>query len=170
MDRNWVSNAWYVAGWAHDLEPGRLLACVIIVQPPAGPARLWCMDITDHPPALSRKGDGQVVALEDRCCHRFAPLSMGRVERDDLRCMYHGLKFGPDGRCIEIPGQKLMPQSAFVRRYPFVLAELPGQSLGVCIDEACPVLDDEEGASLTVRLSADDRRRFETGRPENRPV
>ena len=30
--------------------------------------------------------------------------------------------------------------------------------------------DDEEGASLTVRLSADDRRRFETGRPENRPA
>jgi phenylpropionate dioxygenase-like ring-hydroxylating dioxygenase large terminal subunit len=56
--------------------------------------------------------------LEDRCCHRFAPLSMGRLEGDDLRCMYHGLKFAPDGRCIEIPGQKLIPQSACVRRYP----------------------------------------------------
>ena len=32
--------------------------------------------------------------------------------------MYHGLKFAPDGRCIEIPGQKLIPQSACVRRYP----------------------------------------------------
>lgn len=37
---------------------------------------------------------------------------------------------------------------AFVRRYPFVLAELPGQSLGVCIDEAYPGLSDKEGEAM----------------------
>ena len=37
---------------------------------------------------------------------------------------------------------------AFVRRYPFVLAELPGQSLGVCIDEAYGGLNDTEGEPL----------------------
>jgi hypothetical protein len=38
---------------------------------------------------------------------------------------------------------------AFVRRYPFVLAELPGQQqLGVCIDEAFPGLNDKEGEAL----------------------
>jgi hypothetical protein len=37
---------------------------------------------------------------------------------------------------------------AFVRRYPFVLAELPGQSLGVCIDEAFAGLNDAEGEAL----------------------
>lgn len=37
---------------------------------------------------------------------------------------------------------------AFVRRYPFVLAELPGQSLGVCIDEAYAGLGDQEGEAL----------------------
>ena len=37
---------------------------------------------------------------------------------------------------------------AFVRRYPFVLAELPGQSLGVCIDEAYAGLNDQEGEPL----------------------
>ena len=70
---------------------------------------------------LYRTTAGEIVALEDRCCHRFAPLSMGRLEGDELRCMYHGLKFAPDGRCTEIPGQKLIPQSARVRRYPAVL-------------------------------------------------
>jgi phenylpropionate dioxygenase-like ring-hydroxylating dioxygenase large terminal subunit len=90
----WVRNAWYVAGWSHELEAGRILARVII----------------DQPLAIYRKTDGQVVVLEDRCCHRFAPLSMGRLEQDDLRCMYHGLKFAPDGRCVEIPGQKLIPR------------------------------------------------------------
>ena len=37
---------------------------------------------------------------------------------------------------------------AFVRRYPFVLAELPGQALGVCIDEAYGGLSDQEGEAL----------------------
>jgi hypothetical protein len=37
---------------------------------------------------------------------------------------------------------------AFVRRYPFVLAELPGQSMAVCIDEAYPGLDQAEGEPL----------------------
>ncbi|MCD6079387.1 MAG: sapC family protein [Ramlibacter sp.] len=38
---------------------------------------------------------------------------------------------------------------AFVRRYPFVLAELPGQaSLAVCIDESYPGVNDTEGEPL----------------------
>jgi hypothetical protein len=37
---------------------------------------------------------------------------------------------------------------AFLRRYPFVLAELQGQSLAVCIDEAYPGLSDTEGQAL----------------------
>ncbi|HET8748864.1 MAG TPA: SapC family protein [Ramlibacter sp.] len=38
---------------------------------------------------------------------------------------------------------------AFLRRYPFVLAELPGDgSLAVCIDEAYPGLGDTEGEAL----------------------
>jgi SapC len=37
---------------------------------------------------------------------------------------------------------------AFVRRYPFVLAELPGQALGVCIDEAYAGLNETEGEAL----------------------
>ena len=38
---------------------------------------------------------------------------------------------------------------AFVRRYPFVLAELTGQtSMGVCIDEAFPGLGDKQGEAL----------------------
>jgi hypothetical protein len=37
---------------------------------------------------------------------------------------------------------------AFVRRYPFVLAELSGETLGVCIDEAYAGLDQREGEAL----------------------
>lgn len=37
---------------------------------------------------------------------------------------------------------------AFVRRYPFVLAELPQQSLAVCIDEAYAGINEAEGEAL----------------------
>ncbi|MBC5781851.1 SapC family protein [Ramlibacter sp. USB13] len=37
---------------------------------------------------------------------------------------------------------------AFVRRYPFVLAEMPGQSLAVCVDEAFAGWNIEEGEAL----------------------
>jgi hypothetical protein len=37
---------------------------------------------------------------------------------------------------------------AFVRRYPFVLTELAGQSLAVCIDEAFTGLNDKKGEAL----------------------
>jgi hypothetical protein len=37
---------------------------------------------------------------------------------------------------------------AFLRRYPFVLAEIPDHSLAVCIDEAYPGLGETEGQAL----------------------
>ncbi len=99
-----VRNCWYVAAWDHELADGELISRMILGEPVA----------------LYRAGDRAVVALEDRCCHRFAPLSKGRLEGDDLRCMYHGLKFDRSGRCNEIPGQDLIPKSACVKAYPVV--------------------------------------------------
>ena len=70
---------------------------------------------------LLYKGEsGKVVALKDRCCHRGAPLSLGRREGDCVRCMYHGLKFDPTGKCIQIPGQDNIPAKLGVRSYPVV--------------------------------------------------
>jgi hypothetical protein len=37
---------------------------------------------------------------------------------------------------------------AFVRCYPFVLTELPGQSMAVCVDEAFPGFNEKEGQPL----------------------
>ncbi len=45
---------------------------------------------------------------------------MGRVEGDDIRCGYHGLRFAPTGDCVEVPGQSAIPPGARVRRYPVV--------------------------------------------------
>jgi phenylpropionate dioxygenase-like ring-hydroxylating dioxygenase large terminal subunit len=49
--------------------------------------------------AFFRDQDGRARALRDRCPHRFAPLSAGRVRSDGrLACPYHGWHFDGEGR------------------------------------------------------------------------
>jgi len=98
-----ILNLWYVAAWSHELTADAPIGRVIIGEPVV----------------LYRRRGGSVVALEDRCPHRLAPLSLGRVEGDDLRCMYHGLRFGSDGVCKEMPARPQPPRLA-VRTFPVV--------------------------------------------------
>ncbi|MXO64183.1 aromatic ring-hydroxylating dioxygenase subunit alpha [Altericroceibacterium endophyticum] len=100
----YVRNAWYVAGWTHELETDKPFAITILKERIV----IW------------RTGSGTIHALEDRCVHRLAPLSLGRCEGERLRCMYHGLLFDPDGRVAEMPGQQKIPPDAKVRCYPVV--------------------------------------------------
>jgi phenylpropionate dioxygenase-like ring-hydroxylating dioxygenase large terminal subunit len=88
---------------------------------------LWSHELTDKPVAKTFLGDkvvlfrgagGQVGALEDCCCHRAAPLSMGNVAGEYLACGYHGLQFDVNGQCMKVPGQPDVPAGAKVRSYP----------------------------------------------------
>lgn len=97
-------NCWYVAAWERDIDADTLFA----------------IRIADEPVVIYRRQDGALVALENRCRHRFAPLSLGCREGDDLRCMYHGFRFAPSGRCVEIPGETEIPELARVKAYPVV--------------------------------------------------
>ena len=96
-----LCNCWYVAAW--DREIGR---------------RPLSRLILNEPVVMYRREDGGAVVLEDRCCHRHLPLSLGALEGDTLRCGYHGLRFDANGRCIEIPGQAQVPPDARIRSYP----------------------------------------------------
>jgi phenylpropionate dioxygenase-like ring-hydroxylating dioxygenase large terminal subunit len=97
----YLMNRWYVAGLSEELSDA-----------PLGRTLLG------EPVVLYRATDGAPVALEDRCCHRQAALSLGEIEGDNLRCGYHGLLFDGAGRCVEAPGQKAAPPKAKVRSYP----------------------------------------------------
>jgi vanillate O-demethylase monooxygenase subunit len=99
----YLKNAWYVAGWNHHVGNDLL-------------ARTIC----DEPIVFFRTEDGTVAALEDRCCHRSAPLSVGQHKGDEIECGYHGLRFDRTGQCTAIPSQDLVPPGAFVRSYPIV--------------------------------------------------
>jgi phenylpropionate dioxygenase-like ring-hydroxylating dioxygenase large terminal subunit len=102
----YLRNAWYVAAWSDDLADGKLLARTILKEPIV----------------LYRKADGSPTALQDRCPHRFAPLSMGKIlPGDRVQCPYHGLEFDQSGACVLNPhGAKNIPSRARVRSYPVV--------------------------------------------------
>ena len=48
---------------------------------------------------------GRLVVAKDMCAHRGVPLSLGWVEGENIVCPYHGLSYGPDGKCNKIPSQ-----------------------------------------------------------------
>ena len=99
-----LRNAWYVGGTSAELNSSGKVAFTMLGEPVV----------------IYRKAKGDPVALEDRCVHRMAPLSLGRIEGDNLRCMYHGMLFDERGKALEIPGQPIIPSQACVRSYPVV--------------------------------------------------
>ncbi|MBU2285177.1 MAG: Rieske 2Fe-2S domain-containing protein, partial [Gammaproteobacteria bacterium] len=50
-----------------------------------------------------RDTDGRVGVLDQHCPHRGASLFFGRNEEGGIRCVYHGWKFGVDGKCLDMP-------------------------------------------------------------------
>src|ERR1700751_5736567 len=99
---SFVRNCWYVAAWEDEISADSVLERTLLGE-----------SIVFY-----RASDGRVVALENRCCHRGAPLHAGRREGDSLRCPYHGMLFNAEGQCTEIPGQDRVPPRACVRSYP----------------------------------------------------
>lgn len=98
-----IRNAWYAVALSSEISR----------QPVA-------RDVMETSLVLYRDSVGGVVALANRCCHRGFPLAHGSLEGDAIRCGYHGLLYGPDGRCREIPMQDKVPPSLSLRRYPVI--------------------------------------------------
>jgi phthalate 4,5-dioxygenase oxygenase subunit len=46
---------------------------------------------------------GKLGFVDAACPHRLASLGLGRNEEGGLRCIYHGWKFGVDGKCLDMP-------------------------------------------------------------------
>ena len=113
----WLKNCWYVIAWTHEIPADGFLARTVLGEPLLV-YRTAAGKSADGKSAAS--STGQLTVLEDRCCHRQAPLSKGRREGDAIRCGYHGLKFDASGTCIEVPGLDKPPRGARVRTYPVV--------------------------------------------------
>ncbi|WMN12318.1 aromatic ring-hydroxylating dioxygenase subunit alpha [Marivirga salinae] len=61
--------------------------------------------IFEKPLVIWRLKDGSLSVMLDRCNHRNAPLSKGRVINDCLVCPYHGWTYNKEGQCVEIPSE-----------------------------------------------------------------
>jgi len=95
-----LSRAWYVACEARKLEKKPLR-----------------VELLGTPYVVFRDASGHAAALLDRCPHRNAPLSLGRVVAGGrLECAYHGWQFEGSGRCALVPG--LTSSEARERRAP----------------------------------------------------
>jgi phenylpropionate dioxygenase-like ring-hydroxylating dioxygenase large terminal subunit len=99
-------NQWYVIAFKKDVTRNPLRRSIL-----------------GDPIVLYRTESGKACALFDRCPHRGMRLSNGgTVIGDAIQCNYHGLQFGPDGRCVMVPSGGAVPQVMRVHQYP--LAEL----------------------------------------------
>jgi 5,5'-dehydrodivanillate O-demethylase oxygenase subunit len=64
----------------------------------AVPLRIMNKDFT-----LYRGHSGAPFVVGPRCAHRRTRLSVGRVEGDCIRCLYHGWKYNGGGKCTDQP-------------------------------------------------------------------
>jgi len=91
---------WYTAGQSSEVKDSPVGVCIL-----------------NEPLVLFRLKNGLIVALEDRCPHRHAPLSKGMVSDDTIQCVYHGLRYNKNGRCVHIPTQDNIPENLKVKTY-----------------------------------------------------
>lgn len=119
----------------------------------------WSDALTEHPLArtflgeevvLYRTESGAATALANMCPHRFAALAKGRLHGDSIACPYHGLRFGPDGRCTHNPHG---PAAASIRVRSYPVAERHGM-VWIWMGEG----SDPDAASIPVLAAREDER------------
>ena len=104
MSNAYVLNVWYMAAWQEEVDANDMVARTLL-------DRNWVIYAT---------GEGEYAMLLDRCPHRFAPLSRGRREGDQIECGYHGLRFDRNGTCVHNPFSELIPPNSSIPTCPVV--------------------------------------------------
>lgn len=77
------------------------------------------VQVLDESFTLYRGEGGEAHLVADLCPHRNTSLSIGWVEKDAIRCFYHGWKFDGSGTCLEMPCEKeSFVKKVQIRSYP----------------------------------------------------
>ena len=93
---------WYPVCWARDCKPD-------------APTKLTLFD-KDYAVVVHSDGSAP-LAVRDRCPHRLAALSEGRLTSQGwLQCAYHGWSFDANGSCRSVPQQQQTPTAPQQRR------------------------------------------------------
>jgi len=102
-NRAFLHNTWYPAAWSSEVVETELFSRTILNKRIV----FW------------REQDGKINAIQDRCSHRFVPLSKGKHCGNEIECPYHGLRFNSDGVCTHNPhGDGTIPTNANIPSYP----------------------------------------------------
>lgn len=105
----------------------------VALAPSVGPNPVG-VRLLDQDVVLYRTDEG-VSAAADICAHRGAPLSMGRMTGNRIRCAYHGYCYDARGRCTEVPAHPDSPIPAKLHLRLFRSEERFGL-IWVCLDPA----------------------------------
>jgi phenylpropionate dioxygenase-like ring-hydroxylating dioxygenase large terminal subunit len=94
---------WYIVAEGHELKVNQVISRSILGE--------WL--------AVFRGPDGKVSALQDKCLHRTAQISKGKVTNGKLQCPYHGWAYDQEGRVASIPsmGTDYKPGSKCAKSY-----------------------------------------------------
>jgi phenylpropionate dioxygenase-like ring-hydroxylating dioxygenase large terminal subunit len=100
-----IPDRWYVVLFSSDVKRGKLL----------GVTRLG------EKLVFARDDRGKVFCLRDRCAHRGAALSLGRLVGERVACPFHGFQYDSSGRGVLIPAngrEAPVPERFRVVPYP----------------------------------------------------
>eukprot|EP00931_Biecheleriopsis_adriatica_P062250 TRINITY_DN37496_c0_g2_i1.p1 TRINITY_DN37496_c0_g2~~TRINITY_DN37496_c0_g2_i1.p1 ORF type:complete len:443 (-),score=67.89 TRINITY_DN37496_c0_g2_i1:21-1349(-) len=115
-----VRNEWYAVALAADVPsclPGKVGLSAL--QPMA-------TSLLGDPIVLWRDSGAAIRCVADKCPHRSAPLSLGRINgaTGNIECIYHGWQMeGKSGQVTHIPAlldDKKVPPNAKVQTYPTI--------------------------------------------------
>ena len=87
------------------------------------------------------RSSGGVEAWSDRCPHRGAKLSLGRIRNGRIVCSYHGMEYAAGGRCVRVPSHPDKRPPSQARATCFQVTERYGLvwvSLGDPVDDVPP--------------------------------
>ncbi len=83
----YIPNVWYAIADSNEVKPGK----------PYAFKRLG------HELVLWRDQENRIVVMHDRCPHRSAKLSPGKIINGNIQCHFHGFQYNRDGGCELIP-------------------------------------------------------------------
>lgn len=99
-----LARHWYPVALVRDLDKGPIAAVLL--------------DET----LVVYRSENRIVVAQDLCPHRGVPLSMGKLQNGQLKCAYHGIGFGAEGRCKHIPAHPSMniPEKMHLKTWPAI--------------------------------------------------
>ncbi len=134
---------WYPVLPIEDIEPQKLTTVTLL----GIPLVIW------KPPSFPT-----YQVFLDRCPHRLAPLSEGRIdESGNLMCSYHGWQFNADGECQRIP-QADNPELITKKSQNFCVTVYPSRQendlLWVWMDAVSPKVAAKTPLPLSPKIDA----------------